>query len=98
MRHKIVFHPAATEDAKAAYGWYKERNDLVAKAFVDEIDRAISIIDEKPGLWPEYVISTRRYLLRKFPFSVVYRVKNKTIEVIAVAHGRRKPFYWKKRS
>lgn len=43
------------------------------------------------------VSGTRRALLRKFPFLVVFRESRAIIEIIAVAHGRRKPGYWKSR-
>jgi toxin ParE1/3/4 len=40
---------------------------------------------------------TRKYLLRRFPYAVIYRVTDEAIEVVAVAHGRRRPGYWKTR-
>ncbi len=39
----------------------------------------------------------RRYILPRFPFSVIYRMKGELIEVVVVAHQRRKPGYWKSR-
>ena len=44
-----------------------------------------------------YLSGTRRFVMRRFPFTVIYRDREKLIEVVAVAHGRRKPGYWKKR-
>ncbi len=44
-----------------------------------------------------YVGNTRRFLLRRFPFFVVYRVFSQRVEVVAVAHARRKPHYWLQR-
>jgi toxin ParE1/3/4 len=40
---------------------------------------------------------TRKFLLRRFPYAVVYRITESAIQVIAVAHGRRRPSYWKSR-
>jgi len=40
---------------------------------------------------------TRRYLLQRFPFSVVYRVEARRILIVAVAHARRRPSYWRSR-
>ena len=40
---------------------------------------------------------TRKFLLRRFPYGVVYRITKSAIQVIAVAHGRRRPGYWKSR-
>jgi len=40
---------------------------------------------------------TRRFVLQQFPYAIVYRETVPTIQVLAVAHGRRKPGFWKKR-
>jgi toxin ParE1/3/4 len=40
---------------------------------------------------------SRRYLLHRFPFQIVYRARGETIEVVAVAHLKRRPGYWKSR-
>jgi hypothetical protein len=68
-----------------------------SKAFLAEVDQGISQIEEGPERWPKYVRGTRRYFLHRFPYSIVYRIKNTNVQVITVAHGRRRPGYWKTR-
>jgi hypothetical protein len=46
---------------------------------------------------PSFLFGRCRYVMKRFPFVVVYRVTTDRIEIIAVAHGSRKPGYWKKR-
>lgn len=67
----VAAHPAARTELQGAYGWYFERNPTAAVAFLDEIDRAIEAIAENPSSWPPYLEGTRRFILRRFPFSVV---------------------------
>jgi plasmid stabilization system protein ParE len=93
----VRFHPDAVAEAKAAYEWYAERNPSAANAFIAELDRAISQIQNRPERWTMHLRGTRKFLLRRFPFAVVYRVARSTIEIIAVAHGRRRPGYWRSR-
>ena len=62
--------------------------------FLLELDAAIANIAEGPRRWPRIHGRFRRYLLHKFPFSVIYLERPDFIEVIAVAHHRRKPGYW----
>ncbi len=81
----------------AAFEWYQERNESAAGLFLTELDLAIERITETPERWPLYLRGTRRFLLRRFPFAVVYRQVAETIQIVAVAHGRRKPGYWKER-
>jgi hypothetical protein len=52
---------------------------------------------EYPEGGTPYFEGTRRYLMQRFPFSVVYRQKRRTLQIVAVAHSKRKPGYWKVR-
>jgi len=94
---RIDVHPEAVAEARAAAQWYRERSTLAADAFLVELDRAVERIAENPQMYPPYVRDTRRYLLQRFPFYVVYRELSEKLEIVAIAHGRRKPGYWKKR-
>jgi len=96
-RRHVDFHPEAVAEAQAANRWYRERSASAADAYLAEIDRAVEAIAEDPKMWPRYVHGTRRYILHRFPFYLVYRETSGRIEIIAVAHGRRKPGYWKNR-
>jgi plasmid stabilization system protein ParE len=95
-RH-VDIHPEAIAEAQAANRWYRERSASAAEAYLAELDWAVAAIAENPEMWPRYVQGTRRYILHRFPFYVVYRETADRIEIIAVAHGRRKPGYWKDR-
>jgi plasmid stabilization system protein ParE len=94
---QVDVHPEAVAEAQAAAQWYRERSALAAHAFLAELDRAIKKISEDPAIWPRCVGGTQRFLLKRFPFSVVYRQVSNRVEVVAIAHGRRKPGYWKRR-
>ena len=93
----VRFHPLAAEEAEAARSWYFQRNASLSDAFLHELDVAVQNIAEGPERWPSFHSRFRRYLLRRFPFSVVYRSKGTVVEVLAVAHHRRKPGYWRGR-
>jgi toxin ParE1/3/4 len=93
----LDIHPAALEEAKAALQWYLARNGAAAKNFAAELDRALDLVMESPARWPRGEQSTRKFVLQRFPFAIIYRAKEKTVEVLAIAHGHRRPFYWKER-
>ncbi|MCK4414649.1 MAG: type II toxin-antitoxin system RelE/ParE family toxin [Candidatus Eisenbacteria sp.] len=93
----VEFHPAAVEEGRAAREWYEQRNTSAAAAFLAELDKAIAKISETPEGSPSYVHGTRRFLLRRFPFYVVFRVCRDRIVIVAIAHARRRPNYWKSR-
>jgi len=97
----VEFHPDAVAEAAAARQWYDERSPKAAVAFVAEIDVACERIAAAPDRYAPYIAGTRRYLMRRFPFQVVYRESpgpGDAIQVVAVAHGRRRPGYWATRT
>jgi toxin ParE1/3/4 len=96
-RPSVRLHPDAIAEAKAAYEWYAEHNRSAANAFISELDHAISQIQTGPEFWTIHLHGTRKFLLRRFPYGIVYRITESAIQVIAVAHGRRRPGYWQSR-
>ena len=78
--------------------WYRERSFRAAEAFADDLAKAVATISEAPQRWPIFEAGCRRFPLRRFPYLVIYREKPLSIEVLAVAHGRRRPGYWRTRS
>lgn len=94
---RVFFHPDAVAEAQAAHRWYRDRSPDAAAAFLAELDDCVAAITEAPERWPEYLAGTHRYLFKRFPFLLVYRVKDGSAQVLAVAHGRRRPGYWRDR-
>jgi len=94
---RVDLHPAAISEAQAAYRWYARRSRAAGEAFLAELDRAIVAIADQPATWSKHLHGTRRYLLRRFPYAIVYRESSERITVVAVAHGRRRPGYWRQR-
>lgn len=93
----IKFHPAAAQEAVSAYDWYAARDSNVADAFRDELQHAVAAVALNPHTWPRHAQRARRYVFPRFPFSLIYRVRDDEAEVIAVAHAKRRPGYWRSR-
>ena len=94
----IEFHEAAGLDYDAAFDWYVQRSPDAALRFAAEVDRALAQILEAPQRWAVAPFRTRRFLLRQFPFTLIYRERNSgDVQILAVAHTSRRPEYWKDR-
>jgi plasmid stabilization system protein ParE len=91
------FHPAAWSEVEAADGWYAERSADASVGFLTAISDALEMIAASSDRWPSYLHGTRRFVLQRFPFSVIYLEDPHGVYIVAVAHGKRKPDYWKKR-
>lgn len=97
MIRTLEFLDEALEEAEEAARWYAERSAMAAAGFAEELDGAITHIERAPTTWPAHEHNTRRFLLRRFPYSVVYRVEATRVVIVAVAHAHRRPGYWRER-
>ena len=94
---RIIFHQDAIADVKNAVTWYQERSSKTALDFIEELRRATDAIRKAPQRWPFGKNKTRKFLLWRFPFAVIYSEQESQITVWAVAHGSRLPGYWEDR-
>ena len=94
----IIFHPDIENEVKASYEWYQNQAAGLGEDFLSELETAYQAIIELPNTWPKFQKDFRRFLLSKFPFSVIYRFDRKTVYVVAVMHNSRKPGYWSERT
>jgi plasmid stabilization system protein ParE len=95
---RLSLHPEAIEEPESAARWYRERSPLAAARFVDEINQAILRILEAPQRWPLGLRGTRKVKLPCFPFLLIYYESHDAIQILAVAHCRRRPGYWRTRT
>jgi len=93
----LQFHPEAEEELAEALGWYASRSEVAAQAFALEIDHAINRILEAPLRYPVGRRGERKFVLDRFPYTVLYRIRFDQIFITAVAHQSRRPGYWRHR-
>ncbi len=97
MRRVVDVLPQAIEEAREARDYYLSKSAAAEEAFRKELEHAVAMIREHPGTWPTYVHGSRRFVLHRFPFSVVYRTADASSLIVAIAHAKRKPGYWRSR-
>ena len=97
--HELVILPVVEDEVRSAFHWYLDRNPKVAFDFEDAVEEAMKLIVERPRAWAidHDQSGTRRYVMPRFPFKVVYRVSDDVVTVIAFSHTRRRPGYWRER-
>lgn len=93
----LRYHPAAFEEIRAADAWYAERSLQALDGFYEELLPALDRLQKEPRLYPPYLCGTQRVVLERYPFSIVFRELLNEIQIIAVAHAKRRPGYWAKR-
>ena len=94
---QLSLHPDAEIDALNGYEWYADHNPTAADSFRTAVETAGRVIRRDPTVWPPHKFGTQKYRLRQFPYKIIYVVEGHQIQVLAVAHDRRRPGYWKQR-
>jgi toxin ParE1/3/4 len=90
--------PPAEEEMIEAALFYEAAAESLGDDFLDDVQRAINSVRDHPDLGVAVAYGLRRILLRRFPFSIIYATEQADIVVVAVAHQRRAPDYWKSRT
>ena len=95
MRHE--FHPEAEQELYEAALHYESKVPGLGRRFGDEVERVVQLLLELPEIGANVDEHLEHFVLRKFPFSVVYAVEADVIYIVAIAHGSREPAYWRSR-
>jgi len=94
---RFRFHPAAEFELDEAAQWYEDRREGLGLLFLTAVRDKIADLLLAPERW-RLVNGSRRVLLGRFPYAIVYReVSDDELEIVAVAHYRRRPKYWARR-
>src|SRR5260221_12307587 len=92
----VRFEPEAAAERRAAASWYEKQRPRLGLAFLEAIDVVVAQIVDAPHSFPavHYAPRARRVVAHRFPYLVVYVVREDTIHVVAVADAKREPGYW----
>jgi hypothetical protein len=93
----IAFHPAAAAEVLEAARFYEMRSPGLGADLLTEVERALGQIAASPEASPRVGRRTRRKLLWRFPYSLLFAADQDRLRVVALAHHKRRPFYWMKR-
>ena len=98
MTRPLRFDPAARRELDEAADFYDAEDPGLGLAFLDAAERAFEQIQAFPESSPISLAPVRTKVLSAFPFSVIYWVTDdEVIIVLALAHHRRRPEYWRGR-
>lgn len=95
---KYSFHPEAESDLREAAGYYRDRaGPSLAQSLLTEFERSVQLLMQHPRLGALWLHGKRRFVMKHFPYSVIYTLTADEIQILAVAHHSRRPGYWRKR-
>jgi toxin ParE1/3/4 len=97
---RVRFLSSAQAELEAAVGWYERKRPGLGVELILEIDEAVGLISHHPESWAVWRTNRpyRKCLLSRFPYVLFYVVdEGDNVEILAVAHTKRKPGYWLER-
>jgi plasmid stabilization system protein ParE len=94
---RLIIRPPAEADIDAAAAWYERERRGLGNRFLQQLNRTLAGVRERPLFYPRVHDEMRRAILEGFPYGVFFIVVDETISVLAVAHLHRHPDFWERR-
>lgn len=95
MQYKILA-PAQAE-LEEAFDFYEDRRSGLGDELTADFESAVAKILRNPTIGRRLARDVRRWSFHQFPYALIYQIRHDLILIIAVAHFRRKPDYWRSR-
>ncbi len=97
MTLPVIFHDLAENELNEAAAYYAHARPGLGEAFLSEVQHAVDALIATPLAGQAVDGDVRWWLVRRFPYSVFYRIREDHIRILAIGHQKRRPFYWRGR-
>ena len=94
---QVDYLSGARRDFDESFDWYAGRSTQAAVRFAAAVDAALERVAANPTQFASPDGVHRECPLKKFPFRIVYRVADNRVLVVAIAHAKRRPGFWRSR-
>ena len=94
---RFYFHPHAEQELDEAVEYYEQRRPGLGLEFAEEVYVTVARVAAFPDAGSPLSKNTRRCLVHRFPYGVIFQAKSAGIRVVAVASLHRRPGYWQDR-
>lgn len=98
MTPRVSFRPQARAEVHKAKAWYNDQVPGLGLDFAWALDAAVAAITERPEAFPKIYGEFRQCVMRRFPYSIFFRITPAGVVIIAVHHQSRDPAIWQKRA
>lgn len=98
MSLPLSFHPDVAEEVDDAYRWYEKKQEGLGEEFLLALENAYVQILTMPKAHQIAQEDIRRFVIRRFPFCIYYRILSDQVQVLAVHHSKRNPNRWQSRA
>jgi toxin ParE1/3/4 len=90
----IKFTEAAEKEYLEAIEYYNRQRPGLGYEFSVEIDSGMKYIERFDSAWQLLAKDIRRYLIKRFPYGIIYSIQNESIIVLSIMNLHREPKNW----
>jgi plasmid stabilization system protein ParE len=98
MNYVLVFRLEARNELDETYSWYETQQIGLGDDFLEQVEAALDRICKMSESYPAVYRDVRRSIVRRFPYTIYYRIVSSRVIITAVFHGRRDPKTWQART
>lgn len=92
---RITFNSEALAEAEEVTRWYRDNGGTSpSRAFTQELRRVVELAAGQPSIGSPGQHGTTRLYFKRFPYTLIFRIQESSVRVIAIAHQSRRPGYW----
>lgn len=91
------FLKPAEAEVEEAVAYFDEQREGLGERFEEALSDAVAFVAERPLSGKGISKLVRKFRVRTFSYNLIYAVDADEIVIIAVAHHRRRPGYWRNR-
>lgn len=93
---KYSFHPFAVRELTESINYYEDNSPGLGLEFSKEIYSTIQRILQFPKAWSKISQNCRRCITQRFPYGIIYHVKEDEILIVSIMQLNKKPRSWDK--
>ena len=97
MMLPVVLRDEADADLVSAANWYEQQSHGLGAVFAEAVQATLDRIAQSPDTLPIELRDIRMLGVKRFPYSVYYRIEVRRVLVLAITHSKRNPRVWKSR-
>jgi plasmid stabilization system protein ParE len=98
MNFEVVVEPAAESDIRAAFEWYEEQVPSLGHEFLVSLRSCFGRLERTPAIYKYFLEPVRRANIDRFPFGVLFVIREEFVFVLGVFHHKRNPASWIRRA
>lgn len=93
INYKVVLYLKAQKELNESYKWYEKQKEGLGLKFLNQVQEALKLIAINPKFYPLKKRKYREFVMKVYPYLIVYKINETTNEVIvsSIFHTKRNP-------